>query len=201
MTPTTSPALGPAASMSDMAPSPATIATDATSVTTSSLSPGSGAVNPLSLTPNQQLNFGIAVQQTPVTASTPNLPRSDPDGSFPSRGQRPTRSSSRNPRRLSASTAASSAGSEAECMVNPSILGSQPDQRAVKPIGKIGVCALDVKARSKPSRSILTRLQSKGQFEVIVFGDKVILDEGSCSKPMLRFVANKRLAVENWPIW
>ena len=51
-------------------------------------------------------------------------------------------------------------------------------------IGKIGVCALDVKARSRPSRQILTRLQDGDEFEVIIFGDKVINDED----------------VENWPI-
>ena len=47
-----------------------------------------------------------------------------------------------------------------------------------KVIGTIGVCALDSKARSRPSRSILTRLQGNGEFDVVVFGDKAILDEG-----------------------
>ncbi|KAG6919447.1 hypothetical protein DXG01_006330 [Tephrocybe rancida] len=43
----------------------------------------------------------------------------------------------------------------------------------------LGVCAMDVKARSKAMREILTRLVERagGSIEVKVFGDKVILDE------------------------
>jgi hypothetical protein len=57
----------------------------------------------------------------------------------------------------------------------------------------LGVCAMDIKARSKAMREILTRLRerSRGAIDVKVFGDKVILDEGQ-----LRFLLNIHLTFQ-----
>ena len=54
------------------------------------------------------------------------------------------------------------------------------EQTDVEPV-VLGVCAMDVKARSKAMREILTRLVEieKGGVNVKLFGDMVILEEGT----------------------
>ncbi|KAL8172369.1 hypothetical protein V2J09_024173 [Rumex salicifolius] len=49
---------------------------------------------------------------------------------------------------------------------------------------KVGVCVMEKKAFSAPMEQILQRLEAFGEFEVIIFGDKVILED----------------PVESWPL-
>ena len=55
-----------------------------------------------------------------------------------------------------------------------------PPTGSKAPTVVLGVCAMDVKARSKAMREILTRLVDieKGGVDVKIFGDVVILEEG-----------------------
>jgi inositol-hexakisphosphate/diphosphoinositol-pentakisphosphate 1-kinase len=97
-------------------------------------------------------------------------PRSDPSAT---RSQ-PARSRSRAKRRFSGSTGASSHSPSSDRGLH----GREREETRPAPFGVIGVCALDSKARSKASRNILNRLMANREFDVKIFGDKTILDEG-----------------------
>ncbi|KAF2032340.1 hypothetical protein EK21DRAFT_98995 [Setomelanomma holmii] len=148
-----------------------TTATSSLSVTTSSQNGSLGPkVSPTQLLfPHEQAALSNQIANPSASAnasSTTSTPAHQQ--SLPSQ---PRRSRSRTAqRRISGST-------------QPSSSPASRDMREKKPTkGIIGVCALESKARSKPARNIFGKLVE--EFEVKIFGDKIILDE----------------AVENWPV-
>ena len=157
-----------------------TTATSSLSITTASQNGGS--LNP-KVSPTQLLFPADQAAYHPTTASKRMSTASNPSYSpadaspptstpTPQNTERRARSRTQAQRRISGSTAASSSPGGRD-------MGREP-RRPTK--GIIGVCALESKARSKPARNIFGKLVD--DFEVKIFGDKIILDED----------------VENWPV-
>jgi hypothetical protein len=165
----------------------ATTAHDPTVVTTASTSntPGLPVLSPPAFNPSIPNSSDLVSNLSSQVASPTSAPRSDahhssaPGGLPPGTPTKADGVESAFPLRNARMGGARSLSSSRRLSTAGSSKNESVNSDAKTPVGRIGVCALDVKARSRPSRQILTRLQGDGEFEVIVFGDKAILDEGT----------------------
>ncbi|KAB8339203.1 hypothetical protein FH972_022137 [Carpinus fangiana] len=160
--------------------------TTATSSASAAVVPGGGSYFPHSDRSHADTTQSMPPPTVPASAApapAPTPASSDALASRPQQIARNPRKTVPGSRRISG-VYPGNASPISDRSAQTSVDGRESATSRVAPLGIIGICALDSKARSKPSRNILNRINANQEFDVIIFGDKVILDE----------------TPENWPL-
>lgn len=69
---------------------------------------------------------------------------------------------------------------KSQTQTQPPLASANSSPEAAKEPGRritVGVCCMDVKGNSKPMHAILSRLEAFGEFKIVMFGEKLILNE------------------------
>lgn len=114
-------------------------------------------------------NSSSIVTSPPISAAAASTPLQTPTESSSSSKTTSTAAMPHSSNDAGGTAGAGAAGAAADG-------GEVPQENLIK----LGVCAMDRKARSKPMRNILSRLLATKKFDIIIFGDKCIIDEGAC---------------------